>query len=78
MEKQTDILLTDVPVGTRVRIRRLALQPEMTTRLRELGFSEDSIIRPLTQSNGSIVCEVHNSRIGLNHAVARSILVSAL
>lgn len=78
MEKQTCTLLTEVPIGQRVRINQLGLHPEVTTRLRELGFCEDTVIRPITRSNGSLVCEVRNSRIGINHAVARSITVSEL
>jgi Fe2+ transport system protein FeoA len=78
MKTLTQTSLSDIPVGTRVRISGLALAPEVTSRLRELGFSEDTVIRPMTRGNGTIICEVRNSRIGLTHALAQSIIVSLL
>ena len=68
--------LIDVPIGTTVRIAHLNSPPEACLRLRELGFCENSIIRCVNRGSGNIICEVCNSRVGLNHAVASAIYVS--
>ncbi len=69
--------LTEVPVGTKVRIRHFTSQPELCTRLRELGFCENAIVRCINRVSGSVLCEVCNTRIGLNQLVASSIYVSS-
>lgn len=70
--------LTEVPVGRRVRIAKLSAQPEMCSRLRELGFCENAVLRCVNKGNGNIICEVCNTRVGLNHLVAGAIFVSSL
>jgi ferrous iron transport protein A len=69
--------LTEVPVGKRFRIAQLHSQPETCSRLRELGFCENAVIRCLNKGNGGIICEVCNARIGLNQHIASAIFVSA-
>lgn len=69
--------LTDVPVGRRVRIAQLKSQPETCMRLRELGFCENAIVRCVHKGGGNIICEVCNTRIGLNQLIADSIYVSS-
>jgi ferrous iron transport protein A len=69
--------LIDVPIGTRVRIAHLNSHAEACSRLRELGFCENTIIRCVNKGSFNIICEVCNSRVGLNHAVASAIFVSA-
>jgi ferrous iron transport protein A len=69
--------LSDVPVGRRVRIAQLSSQPETCSRLRELGFCENAVIRCVNKASGNIICEVCNTRIGLNQLVASSIYVSS-
>jgi len=68
--------LLDVPIGTRVRIRQLSSRPEISARLRELGFCENAVVRCVTKGYGNIICEVYNTRIGLNAGLARGILVA--
>lgn len=77
MSVHAQLSLTDVPVGTRVRIRQLNSQPELCSRLREMGFCENAVIRCINKGSGNIICEVCNTRIGLNQIVANSILVSS-
>jgi Fe2+ transport system protein FeoA len=74
----TDVHMTliDVPVGTCVRIRHLTSRPEISTRLRELGFCENAIVRCVTKGYGNIICEVYNTRVGLDSGLARRIHVS--
>ncbi len=69
--------LVDAPIGMRVRIRQLRhAHAEVSTRLRELGFCEDAVVRCILKGNGNMICEIQNSRIGLDNNLARTILVS--
>ncbi|MEW6509909.1 MAG: FeoA family protein [Bacteroidota bacterium] len=68
--------LNDAPLGMRVRIHALTSRPEISTRLRELGFCENAIVRCLTRGYGNIICEVYNTRVGLNSGLAGGIHVS--
>ncbi len=68
--------LIDVPVGTSVRIRHLTSRPEIATRLRELGFCENAVVRCVMKGYGNIICEVYNTRVGLDSGIARRIHVS--
>jgi Fe2+ transport system protein FeoA len=68
--------LFDAPVGHHVRIRSLETAPELTRRLREMGFLEDVIIRCLLKRDHTIICELYNSRIGLGRAVADAIMIT--
>jgi len=70
------LTLIEVPVGLRARVRHLHTQPDVCFRLRELGFRENAVIRCITKGNGAIICEVCNTRIGLNSHLAGSIVVS--
>jgi ferrous iron transport protein A len=69
--------LAQVPIGRFVRIHRIESQPEVCRRLHELGFCENAVIRTLVCGDGNLICEVCNSRVGLNHEIASDILVSA-
>lgn len=68
--------LLDVPVGKRVYVRHLTSRPEVCVRLREIGFCENAVIRCVARNNVCLICEVCNTRFGLNTAVASKILVS--
>ena len=68
--------LIDVPIGASVRIRHLTSRPEISARLRELGFCENAVVRCVTKGYGNIICEVYNTRVGLDSMLARGIHVS--
>jgi ferrous iron transport protein A len=68
--------LRDVPQGKFVRVRHLQSLPELCSRLRELGFCEDAVVRCVVNGSHQMICEVCNTRIGMHHAIARTILVS--
>ena len=68
--------LTQIPVGRFARIHRLESQPDISFRLREMGFCENAVVRLVVNEKGNLICEVCNTRIGLNHAVADDIIVS--
>jgi Fe2+ transport system protein FeoA len=60
-----------------VCIKRLSAAPEMTDRLRELGFREEQQIRLLSRDS-NLICQVCNARLGISEALADSILVQPL
>ena len=66
--------LNQVRAGSAVRIKRLSAPPEVSHRLRELGFCEDQQVRLLSQQN-SVICQVCNVRLGISAQLAQSILV---
>ncbi len=68
--------LTEIPAGRFVRIHRLQSQPDVSFRLREMGFCENAIVRLVVNGEGNLICEICNTRIGLNHALADNIIVS--
>ena len=76
MAPDVHMTLIDVPVGTRVRIRHLTSRPEIAIRLRELGFCENAVVRCVMKGYGNIICEVYNTRVGLDSGIARRIHVS--
>ena len=64
------------PVGQHFRIRELQSEPSVCIRLRELGFCENAVIRCLTKDSSKLICEVCNTRVGLQCSVADTILIS--
>ena len=66
--------LNRVKAGIAVRIKQLCATPELSDRLREIGFCEDRIIKLLTSHN-NIICLVCNTRLALSEQLAESILV---
>lgn len=76
MVARTTMKLSDAPVGARVRIRYLKSQPDVSHRLREMGFCENTIVRCITKGYGNIICEVFDTRVGLNRGLAGEIVVT--
>ena len=71
----TDICpLSRVKAGSVVCVKRLTTPPEVTGRLRELGFREDQHIKVLASSS-NFICQVCNARLGLSPELAETILV---
>jgi len=69
--------LSRVQAGVAVRIKQLCASPELQSRLRELGFCEDQIIRLLT-SQTNFICQVCNARLAISEQLAQIILVEPL
>jgi len=69
--------LSRVEAGTVVCIKKLSTAPEITHRLRELGFCEEQNIKLLARDSG-FICQVCNARLGISEELAESILVEAL
>ena len=68
--------LSDIPAGRFVRIQELQSEPDVCHRLREMGFCENAIVRLVVNGEGNLICEVWNTRIGLNHSIAQDIIVA--
>ena len=69
--------LTRVQTGVAVRIRQLCANPELQTRLRELGLCEDQVVRLVTNRT-SFICQVCNTRLALSEQLASLILVEPM
>ena len=69
--------LSRVVAGTAVRIHRLDGPPEVSVRLRELGFCEQQRIKLLSR-HPTLICLVCNARLGLSRELADTILVEPI
>jgi Fe2+ transport system protein FeoA len=69
--------LSHVRAGTSVRIKQLATTPEVTHRLREMGFCEEQKIRLLAQQ-ANVICQVCNVRLGISTQLAEKIIVEPI
>jgi len=66
--------LSRVVAGTAVRIKRLDASPEITNRLREIGFCEEQQIKLLSRHT-NLICLVCNARLGISAQLADNIFV---
>lgn len=66
--------LNHVKAGTAVRIKQLVAAPEVSHRLRELGFCEENQVK-LVSRQTNVICQVCHARVGLSTELAESILV---
>ena len=73
-KKTTPISLQDIPEGEDVRVVSLGGAKELCTRLREMGFCEQAVIRRVA-GGSAIVCQVCGTRVALNGKVAGEIRV---
>jgi len=69
--------LNRIKAGTAVRIKQLVAAPEVSHRLRELGFCEEQQVK-LVSRHVNVICQVCHGRVGLSTELAESILVEAL
>jgi ferrous iron transport protein A len=69
--------LSQVRPGTLCRVKQLLASPEISIRLREMGFCEQQQIRLLTQER-LMICQVCNARLGISSRLAEAILVEPL
>ena len=66
--------LNRIKAGIAVRIKLLCAAPELRSRLREIGFSENRVVKLLTNS-GNIICVICKTRLALSEQLAQTILV---
>ena len=69
--------LSHIKAGAVVCIKQLFTAPEVTHRLRELGFCEERQIR-LVARQSNYICQVCNARLAISGKLAESIMVEAV
>ena len=69
--------LSHVKAGSSVRIKQVSASPEITSRLREMGFCEEQKIR-LISRHTNIICQVCHARLGISRQLAEKIMVEPL
>ena len=60
-----------------VCIKELSTTPDITNRLRELGFGEEQRIKLLTRRS-NFICQVCNARLAISERLADSIMVETV
>ena len=68
------IPLCQLPARATGRICELKGDPAFCQRIREMGFGESVYVTKVA-GNGTILCQLNGTRIGLSHDAARQILV---
>jgi Fe2+ transport system protein FeoA len=69
--------LSHIKAGAVVCIKQLSTAPDVTHRLRELGFCEDQKIK-LVARQSNYICQVCNARLAISGKLAESIMVQAV
>jgi Fe2+ transport system protein FeoA len=69
--------LSRVQAGQVVCIKQLVTAPEVTNRLRELGFCEEQRIKLLARQS-NFICQVCNARLAISGKLADMIMVQAV
>jgi Fe2+ transport system protein FeoA len=69
--------LSRVKAGAVVCIKHLTTAPEVTHRLRELGFCEEQRIKLLTRQS-NFICQVCNARLAISEKLADAIMVETM
>ena len=69
--------MNEVKAGTAVRIKQLSASPEVSHRLREMGFCEEQQVRVVSQ-HANVICQVCHARLGISQQLAGTILVEPL
>ena len=58
-------------------IKGLEASPDVSDRLREMGFCEEQKIK-LVSRHSNYICQVCNARLGISHKLAETIIVEPL
>ena len=69
--------LCQLPAGATARVCAINGDDDFCQRIRELGFSEATLVTKVTGSTTSL-CQVNGTRIALSHAAAMNILVERI
>ena len=69
--------LSRIQAGAVVCIKRLSTAPEVSDRLRELGFREEQRIK-LLAGKSNFICQVCNARLAISGKLADAIMVEAV
>ena len=69
--------LSAVRPGANVRVLKLDADEGLSVRLREMGFTENSVVR-CVQSGAACICQIQHARVGLSSQLAERIYVEPL
>ncbi len=69
--------MSQVKAGAVVCIKQLTTTPEVTNRLRELGFCEKQRIKLVTRQS-NFICQVCNARLAISEKLADLIMVETV
>jgi len=69
--------LTELPNGAAGRVCELVGQVEVCQRLREMGVGESIIIERIS-GQGTLLCQVSNTRLALSEGAAQHIVVELI
>jgi Fe2+ transport system protein FeoA len=69
--------LSRIQAGAVVCIKQLSTAPEVSNRLRELGFREEQRIK-LLAGESNFICQVCNARLAISWKLADSIMVEVV
>jgi ferrous iron transport protein A len=69
--------LSRVRAGMMVRIKELSTPPDVSQRLREIGFGEEQVIKLIIRQS-NLICQVCNTRLALSSKIAQMIVVEPL
>ena len=72
---QAEKKLSDVPLGRPCTIQSLNAHPETCQQLRDMGFRDRTIVCIVVRTASHIICELHNTRVGISNRIAGNILV---
>ena len=68
------VRLTELPAGSAGRVQELAGKTEICQRLREMGVGESIIIERVS-GQGTLLCQISNTRIALSEGAAQHVIV---
>lgn len=69
--------LCQLPAGATGRVCAINGDEDFCQRIRELGFSEATLVTKITGTTTSL-CQVNGTRIALSHAAAMNVLVERI
>ncbi len=67
--------LLEINSGKEVSIKKINSNIEICNRLREIGFCENAKIKCISNNGSMLICEVCNSKFGINDNLAKEIFV---
>jgi ferrous iron transport protein A len=70
--------LSFIPVGTRVRLKKIDAGRQVTHRLTELGLTPGVELTIIQDSGGPLLISVRGSRIAIGRGMANKILVTPI
>ncbi|MFZ1977111.1 MAG: FeoA domain-containing protein [Bacteroidota bacterium] len=75
LKRKKEIRLSNAPLGVKCMIRDIQSNPETSQRLREIGFNKHTAVRTVVLNSSQLICEIHNTRIGLHRRIANEIVI---